>query len=128
MYPTHAPGMNVTYFDPPMLPTQAVSNNQNWASYPAQGVTSSQPFRPSAVSVTTTPNQTNRRVNMNRVPPEQRMIPPGGTIADVMSKGEIRVAMDNVVHSRLAPQTADWQLAIFRKRLADLEAEERSAI
>lgn len=53
----------------------------------------------------------------------QGLPPSGKQTVDVLNKGEVRVALDNLKRSRLDPTTAAQQRILLKKRLAQLEAE-----
>lgn len=119
-----APGLNalnVTYY--PLAPTASAPPDFNQFYYPAQGVAPNQQPPPHATaSLATLPSQPRPPANRN-IPLQRGLPPPRVSIVDTLTKGEIRIALDNIKRSKLAPQVAAAQRSLLKKRLAELEAE-----
>ena len=54
--------------------------------------------------------------------PMDGLPPPGKQTVDILTKGEIRIALDNLKRSSLDPATASQQRTVLKRRLAQLEA------
>lgn len=109
---------------PPAPATSMAPNQHPHNQHPPQNEAHNQPHPPSAPAQTPRPSHRQCPPGTKVWMPKLGMPPPGKSVLDVLSKGEIRVALDNLKRSKLDPNTAARQRTMLKRRLAQLEAEE----
>lgn len=116
--PVPSPHLFMTYH-PRQAPTASTPHNWDQYCYTGQGVPPR--AQPSPATPATLPSQPYRLANSSAMPQQGPSLDMG--MVNSLTKGEIRIELDDIQHSKLAPQAAAARRAILKRRLAELELE-----
>lgn len=109
--------------EPPAPVTSMAPNQYPYNYQPPQNEVYNQPRPPSVPAQRPRPSDHQYLWGTKFWMPRKGMPPPGKSMLDVLTKGEIRVVLDNLKRSTLDPATVTQQRTILKRRLAQLEAE-----